>query len=142
MYHWGCVCLCGWITQEDEYLSGCLNRMPLLISPLQSLPLSHHPFRSPLPTFLQNLLSLSLSLSSTSVNLSSPLAGRLTPPWQYLLSEVHVVNLRLLFPCGNSQTHGHRQVVGEAGQLGDEAELLDFLQVEKNDHQAPQSRGL
>lgn len=41
------------------------------------------------------------------------------------------MSLRLLFPSGNSQAHGHRQVVGEAGQLGDEAELLDFLQDEE-----------
>lgn len=41
------------------------------------------------------------------------------------------MSLRLLFPSGNSQSHGHRQVVGKAGQLGDEAELLDFLQDEE-----------
>lgn len=39
-----------------------------------------------------------------------------------------VVDLRLLFPGGNSQPHGHRKVVGEAGQLRDEAELFDVLQ--------------
>lgn len=45
--------------------------------------------------------------------------------------KAQVVNLRLLFPGGNSQSHGHRQVVGEAGQLGDEAEVLDILQEEE-----------
>lgn len=44
-----------------------------------------------------------------------------------------MVDLRLLFAGGNSQSHGHGQVVGDAGQLGDETELLDFLQEEKED---------
>lgn len=42
-----------------------------------------------------------------------------------------VVNLRLLFTGGNSQPHGHGQVVGDASQLGDETELLDFLKEKK-----------
>lgn len=37
-----CLCVRGWFTQEDEYLSGFLNWIPLLIFLLQSLPLSYH----------------------------------------------------------------------------------------------------
>ena len=36
------VCVCVWVRQEDEYLSGFLNSIPLLISPLQTLSLSYH----------------------------------------------------------------------------------------------------
>lgn len=40
-------------------------------------------------------------------------------------------SLRLLLPRRNGQPRGHRQMVGEAGQLGDKAELLDVLQKKR-----------
>lgn len=39
-----------------------------------------------------------------------------------------MVELRLLFPSGNSQPHGDGEVIGETSQLGDEAVLLKVLQ--------------
>lgn len=41
------------------------------------------------------------------------------------------MSLRLLLPRGDSQARGHGQVVREAGQLRDEAELLHLLQDEE-----------
>lgn len=41
------------------------------------------------------------------------------------------VNLRLLFTSGNSQSHGHREMVGDSGQLGDETVLLKVLQEDE-----------
>lgn len=41
------------------------------------------------------------------------------------------VNLRLLFTSGNSQSHGHREMVSDSGQLGDETVLFKFLQEDE-----------
>lgn len=64
--------------------------------------------------------SSSISVNSLSFRRLSNLHGsRKKPRWS--------INLRLLFSSGHSQSHGHRQVVGDASQLGNETELLHFL---------------
>lgn len=58
----------------------------------------------------------------------SLLSHGLAPQWQYFfwLTE-RKLNLRLVLSGGHGQSHGHRQVVGNTGQLSDETELLQIL---------------
>lgn len=44
-----------------------------------------------------------------------------------LLEMSGMAGLRLLFPCRHHQPHGHGEVVGQAGQLGDKTEFFHLL---------------
>lgn len=42
-----------------------------------------------------------------------------------------MAGLCLLFPCRYHQSHGHREVVSQAGQLGDKTEFFHLLVLGK-----------
>lgn len=130
------VCVCvyvrGWFTQGAEYISGFLNwNFPACLSPAGS-------HITPLLSLLWVTCSFCLrfvscrqvyiacitpNLPSLFVCHSSVAAFR----WFFFLKKIWADHLRLLFTSGNSQSHGDRDVVGEASQLGDKSVLLYFL---------------
>lgn len=84
----GCVFV--WFSQEDEYLSGFLNRISLLISSLQSLSLSYH---SPANALLHRLYihpSTEHSCNDSSILFRCPFSS---------LAILHCVFLKLLHIC-------------------------------------------
>lgn len=136
------MCVCVYVvTQGDEHLPGFSKlNLSLLITPLLSLFSFVITLRDAVhlavpPSLWQNCISIPRSRAApylATVNLFSLPGCSSMAVFISIQERAQAVNLRLLF-SGNSQPHGHGQVVGNAGHLSDETVLLDVLQQEESE---------